>query len=264
MKLRYFLLFFIVFLQCDFLLISCRTKDTDRFKADEVSANEGAVFAADEAMADEANAVTADEAPEPEAAMVLDLAEGPNFILLLYRDPLYREEVAAFFRKLCGSADIAEVILKGSDAFNIRPALAFSLCAEESAYNPHALNRNKNDTIDRGLFQLNSQTFPKLKVEDFYNPSVNARYGLAHLRWCLDTAGTELAGLAMYNAGSSRVNSIGTPKKTLDYISRILMRQQKIEELFLSEYAGFNRGETIAEEIKKPFVLSLLTPLGGR
>ena len=258
MKLSYIFPFLLIFFLCGFLSFSCRTKDADRYDENGVSVDDAE--AADHA----AGAVTAEEAQEPGAAMVLDFSERPNFILLLYRDPLCKEEVLAFFRKLSGSADIAAEILKSADAFNIKPALAFSLCAEESAYNPHALNRNKNDTIDRGLFQLNSQTFPKLKVEDFYNPGINAWYGLAHLRWCLDTAGTELAGLAMYNAGSNRVSSIGTPKKTLDYVSRILMRQQKIEELFLSEYTGFDRTETIVEEVKKPFVLSLLTPLGGR
>ncbi|WP_461249086.1 transglycosylase SLT domain-containing protein, partial [Treponema sp. R6D11] len=96
-----------------------------------------------------------------------------------------------FFHGLTGSREIAEAILFNASACNVPPALAFSLCAEESGYNPRALNRNRNETVDRGLFQLNNASFPKLKIEDFYDTGVNARHGLLHLRWCLNTAGTE-------------------------------------------------------------------------
>jgi hypothetical protein len=126
--------------------------------------------------------------------------------------------------------------------------------------------KNRNLTVDRGLFQLNNASFPQLKEEQFFNPELNSRYGLSHLRWCLDTAGTEVAGLAMYNAGTNRVRSGGTPKMTLDYISRILDRERQIEDLFLAEYERITRIEA-EEEIppEKPGIrLSLLSPLGRR
>ena len=207
-----------------------------------------------------------EEALTKPAVLVLNMEEEPDIILEAYRDPACRDEVVDFFRELCGSLDVATVVLSNAAVFDIPPALAFSLCAEESNYNPQALNRNRNETIDRGLFQLNSATFPDLEVVDFYNPGINAWHGLSHLRWCLDAGGTEVAALAMYNAGSTRVRSAGTPKNTLDYISRILKRQRKIEALFMAEYTSVAAAEKIetAKGKNTSFRLSLLTPLGGR
>jgi len=192
---------------------------------------------------------------------------GQDLILISYRDPELTDKVLSFFEDLTGSNKIAGELLVNASAFDVAPALAFALCAEESAFNPQALNRNRNGTIDRGLFQLNSASFPHLKVVEFYDIELNTRLGLAHLRWCLDTAGTEVSALAMYNAGTNRVIAHGTPKHTLDYVARILTRQRKIENLFLAEYPGFliSGIAEIPEDSKKSgFSLNLLTPLGGR
>ena len=206
----------------------------------------------------------AEEVTIKPAALILNMEEGPDSILAAYREPALQDGVVAFFGDLTGSRDLAAVVLANTAVFDIPPALAFALCWEESRYNSRAYNQNQNDTVDRGLFQLNSASFPELTLEDFYDPGTNARYGLSHLRWCLNNAGTEVAALAMYNAGSGRVRSAGTPKNTLDYISRILKRQRKIEELFTAEY-----GRIIPAEIGEagkgkhaPLRLSLLTPLG--
>jgi soluble lytic murein transglycosylase-like protein len=159
-------------------------------------------------------------------------------ILEYYRDPGYRDAVVAFFATLCGSPNVAAVILSNAAAQNVSPSLAFALCWEESRYNPRAVNRkNRNESVDRGLFQLNNRSFPNIADADFFNPSINAWYGLSHLRLCLDTGGTEVAALAMYNAGTGRVRSLGAPKITLDYIQRILEVRQKIERIFAAEFS---------------------------
>jgi len=208
--------------------------------------------------------------PTPKAAELLIIEpnaffqDGNDLILASYRDPALQDKVLNFFEAISGSSNIAAAILENASKFDIAPALAFSLCAEESAYNPQAFNRNKNETVDRGLFQLNSASFPYLKVVEFYDPALNAWYGIAHLRWCMDTAGTEVAALAMYNAGMTRVHSGGTPKQTLDYISRILQRQKKIESLFVIEYQNMIKPESVLAAEREPFRLSLLMPLGGR
>jgi hypothetical protein len=197
----------------------------------------------------------------------LALKEEQDLILSSYLDEAFREDALGFFQDLTGSREIAEVILFNASFYDVPPALAFSLCAEESEYNPRALNRNKNGTIDRGLFQLNSASFPKLRVEDFYDSNVNASQGISHLRWCLNVAGTEISALAMYNAGETRVRSVGTPKSTLDYVSRILKRQRKIEEDFEDYYYRVIEERNVPVELaekEEKLVLrfSLLTPLG--
>jgi hypothetical protein len=159
--------------------------------------------------------------------------ERQDRILAMYRDPGLRSEVFNFFTEICASAEIAEVILYNANLFDIPPALAVSLAWEESRLNPRAVNnRNQNESIDRGLFQLNDRSFPRLEIQAFFNPETNAWYAMNHLRYCLDTGGTEVAALAMYNAGTNRLRLAGTPKTTLDYISRILENRWEIEDRF--------------------------------
>jgi len=207
------------------------------------------------------------EAEEDLAFPVPDGEEEQDLILLSYRDEVFREDVLLFFQDMTGSREVAGAILSNASEYNVAPALAFSLCFEESRYNPRALNRNKNETVDRGLFQLNNASFPKLKVEDFYDADVNAGQGISHLRWCLNTAGSEIAALAMYNAGETRVRSVGTPKSTLDYVSRILKRQREIEERFANYYCRVVEERNASVELAKKeekvfFRFSLLAPLG--
>jgi hypothetical protein len=159
--------------------------------------------------------------------------KNPDRFLELYMQPEYQDFIIGYFAEVSGSAEIAKVILAQASAFNIPPALAFSLCYEESKFKPRAYNNaNRDDSVDRGLFQLNSRSFPHLQVTEFYNPEINAYHGLKHLRSCLDTGGTEIIGLAMYNAGTSRVRNTGTPLRTLVYVSRILDNRNRIENNF--------------------------------
>jgi soluble lytic murein transglycosylase-like protein len=167
----------------------------------------------------------------------MKIAQAPDPILAAYRNG-DKERVLAFFTALSGSSELAALILSNASQYDIGPALAFALCWEESRYYTRAVNWNKNGSVDRGLFQLNSQTFPGLSVEDFFDPAINVRYAMAHLRWCLDKGGSELSALAMYNAGTNRVNHGGAPKVTLDYVSRIMDYRKGIEALFNAEIAN--------------------------
>jgi soluble lytic murein transglycosylase-like protein len=170
-------------------------------------------------------------------ADILESMGQPDRILGYYRDTAISADVATFFIALVQSEEIALSILNSADRFDISPALAFALCWGESRFNPLAVNRaNRNRTIDRGLFQLNDESFPQLKEAEFFDPRVNAPYGMAHLRWCLDSGGSEVAGRAMYNAGTNRVNAGGAPRPTLDHVSRILEFRRGIEALFQDEY----------------------------
>jgi hypothetical protein len=160
-----------------------------------------------------------------------------DIVLESYQDPLLRDGVVEFFSVVADSRVLAAIILAEAAASNIPPALAFALCWEESRYTVRAVSaKNLNGSIDRGLFQLNNLSFPQLKEADFFNPETNAHYGIRHLRWCLDTAGSEIAGLAMYNAGATRVQSNNTPKRTLDYASRIMDLRNRIDEAFRIGY----------------------------
>jgi hypothetical protein len=89
-----------------------------------------------------------------------------------------------------------------------------------------------DDSIDRGLFQLNSRSFPELEVDEFFDPYINAQHGIRYLRKCIELGGNEVVGLAMYNAGRTRVERGGTPHITLNYIARILEYRDQLEKDF--------------------------------
>jgi hypothetical protein len=158
-----------------------------------------------------------------------------------YRDPLSRDLVIDFFSRITGSPEIAEMILAASETHQVPPSLAFAVAWEESRYRPRAINtHNRNGSIDRGLFQLNSRSFPKLSETDFFDPRINTWYGIAHLRWCLDAGGSETVALAMYNAGAVRVNTNGTPKATLEYVGRVLGSWRRLDGFFEAEIDRLN------------------------
>ena len=183
---------------------------------------------------------------KPEETVVIGIVEetGSEFLLAAiekindpvleyFRDPEYREWVTGFFASLCSNREIAQAILDNTDEYNVPPALAFALSWEESRFNPRAVSRpNRDGSIDRGLFQLNSRSFPDLEPAAFFDIKSNARYGISHLRHCIDSAASEISALAMYNAGTGRVRSTGAPEVTLNYISRILENRGKIENRF--------------------------------
>jgi soluble lytic murein transglycosylase-like protein len=159
--------------------------------------------------------------------------------LALYRSADAKSAVEWFYTTLTGDPAVTLAILEYADKNNIPFSLAFSLAYAESRYKPMAVHRNTNDSIDRGLFQLNSNSFPQLSEADFFNPRMSAQYGMAHLRFCLDTAGNEVSALAMYNAGTTKVRSDNTPRRTLNYISDILAYRDAIEDMFQSKVVGF-------------------------
>jgi hypothetical protein len=154
-----------------------------------------------------------------------------DHISAYFNDPDTRSLVLAFFESLTGDFKVANAILEESMAKGVSPSLAFALAHEESEFDPKAFNRNAS-SIDRGVFQLNSASFPNLKLDDFYDVRTNVRHGVAHLAFCLEQGGNEVAALAVYNAGLGRVSKGGTPRRTLDYIYNITGYRDRLEALF--------------------------------
>jgi Transglycosylase SLT domain len=169
-----------------------------------------------------------------ELAGYLESLDRKDPIAPYYQDPDTKDSTLQFFSSLTRSENVARVILDNSQKFGVRPSLAFALALEESDYRIDAFNKN-GDSVDRGLFQLNSKSYPGLTVQDFYDPATNARYGISHLESCLQEAGNEVAALAMYNAGNGRVTRGATPQKTLNYVSRILAYEDNISSLFAAK-----------------------------
>ncbi len=182
------------------------------------------------------NSKSAFEIPEldlkKKEGLPIELSKTEDLGLYLYRNPLTKNHIVSYFDQLTGSSGITDIILRNANNNNISVSLAFSLSFAESSYNPNAVNRNTS-SIDRGLFQLNSKSFPNLKESEFFDPEINAKHGLAYLAKSIEKGGNEIVGLAMYNAGSGRVNGSGTPKMTLDYISKIMDYKKEIDAFIM-------------------------------
>lgn len=183
---------------------------------------------------DELNNVAQIEPDEYHSAVVLH-SEKKDSGLELYRSIQARSGVVLFYTNITGDTDVTMAILEYADKNSIPLSLAFSLAYAESRFNVKAVNSNTNKSIDRGLFQLNDKSFPGLTEKDFFNPYVSAKCGMAHLRFCIDYAGNEIAGLAMYNAGSNKVRANNTPQRTLNYVSVIMNYREGLEELFRTQ-----------------------------
>lgn len=165
--------------------------------------------------------------------------------LTLYRQSMSRASVEIFYTNITGNKDVTNAILTYAEKNDIPLSLAFALAYTESKYKVTAVGHNVNGTTDRGLFQLNSASFPKLTEEDFFDPYTSAKYGLAHLKQCLRSAGNSVSALAMYNAGQGRVSSNKTPQITLNYIGKIISYQNKLEQQFTDEVVIFYETQLI-------------------
>ncbi|MBI9107671.1 MAG: transglycosylase SLT domain-containing protein [Spirochaetales bacterium] len=159
------------------------------------------------------------------------VSDNQDLGLALYDDPAFRERILLYYQGITGSREVADAVLRNSFKNRIPFTLAFSLMWAESRFDPRAINRN-SVTIDRGLFQLNSASFPEMSTTEFYDIETNAATGLAYLRYCLDMGETDIIALAMYNAGQYRVNSQGAPLMTLEHISNILNFRKQLERDF--------------------------------
>ena len=163
--------------------------------------------------------------------LILEGAQAGDFGLAIYRNSLTRDLVVRFYNGITFSEEITNTVLKTADKYSIPPALAFALCGVESRFDTNAVGYNEI-SVDRGLFQLNSLSFPELAEADFFSLETNTEEGLKHLRYCLDRGENEVVALAMYNAGEGQVSFVGAPMRTLNYISDILHYRDELENRF--------------------------------
>jgi soluble lytic murein transglycosylase-like protein len=106
-----------------------------------------------------------------------------------------------FYQKITGKPEIIEIIYDVNEYYNIDIELLIALSRTESGLNPTATNekKNKNGSIDRGLYQLNSNYF---KSPDIYNELVNITLGITFFNNCLKRANGDIEkALMLYNSG---------------------------------------------------------------
>ncbi len=149
-----------------------------------------------------------------------------------------------FFNRYTHNSEISETIIQEALYYEMPVNLAFALCWRESVFNPKAYNRNKNGSIDRGLFQLNNKSRSNWKIIDFYDIKKNCHEGIQF--WsehCMTKADTIEISFVAYNMGpySDGVKRGYVPEHREDYINEILSYEDKLNV----EFNKFVRGENV-------------------
>lgn len=84
--------------------------------------------------------------------------------------------------------------------------LLLAIAKVESSFNSKAINKNKNETHDIGLMQINTVWLPEIKkygvtVDALWNPCTNASVGAWILAQNVKRFGFTVEALGSYNAG---------------------------------------------------------------
>src|ERR1700676_3223945 len=123
------------------------------------------------------------------------------FILTTRRYPQRRRRGFAGMGD-CGDPSIVAKITAAANARGVPPAIALAVAQQESQCNQAAKNNNSNGTVDIGMFQLNSATFPgasSLTVDQ------NIQQGVGYLAQMYQRFGDWYTALAAYNGGPGAV-----------------------------------------------------------
>ena len=89
----------------------------------------------------------------------------------------------------------------------IAPVLLQAIALQESAMQPHALNRNRDGSFDMGLMQINSRWLPTLArygiaPEQLWDPCVSAHVGAWILAGNFRRLGHNWEAVGAYNASN--------------------------------------------------------------
>lgn len=161
--------------------------------------------------------------------IVIHERENINNIILINKE-FFIEEYINYFDGNKNIRIIMEEALKQNVPVNLAIALAFG----ESSLNERVYNQNER-SIDRGLFQLNNKSYPFLTKDQFYDPIVNTKYGIAHLKEEFRKTGSYEVSLVNYNCGNINRINVGT----FEHVVRILNKEKELNEMLVTLYEKF-------------------------
>lgn len=140
-----------------------------------------------------------------------------NAIITVLKEkyPSEYEKVLAAYDFETRDREVTVAIITHSLSNAVPLNLSMGLAKRESGFDPFCVTQNATST-DRGVFQLNSKSFPKWKRADFFNVDKNCQFGIEYLKSLLENSDSQELALASYNAGSWTVQ-----KRQIPYLTSI-------------------------------------------
>jgi soluble lytic murein transglycosylase-like protein len=116
-------------------------------------------------------------------------------------------------------------------SYRVNPLLLLAIAKTESGFNRYAINKNKNGTIDYGIFQINSSNLKRLKIHPSYvvNDICYASKVAAYLlSSCMATYGNTWKAVDCYNKGKNAKNTSWYVWKTYNNLISLLNQTPEI------------------------------------
>lgn len=118
--------------------------------------------------------------------------------------------LAIFFNLSQASINYFE---EAGEYYRIDPKILYCIAKKESKFNPNAINRNSNGSIDIGVMQINSVHLKELEKRGFnkehlFVPKINIYAGAWLLKRCFNKHGVSEEGITCYN-GRIKNNTYG-------------------------------------------------------
>lgn len=136
--------------------------------------------------------------------------------------------ISTLFAVTCLTAQTcrADCFETAAQAENVSPVVLHGIAVVESQNNPHAINHNKNGTVDYGILQINSIHLKELKKygvhrADLLNKCTNIYTGARILRGKMNKYGNTWAAVGAYHSE--------TPHERWQYARKVRLVVQELE-----------------------------------
>lgn len=146
------------------------------------------------------------------------------------------KEIFDFYNRIIRNEEVTFYLIHYAFHYDIPLHLFMALSWAESRFNPRVINRNKNNSYDYGVMQLNSNTFGHV-ITEFgrgYIFSIKNNIDLSgfYFRDRYNFLNAWPLAIMAYNCGIRRVKNGHIPESTVYYMSRILEKEREFDRLF--------------------------------